>query len=85
MPTREAFIIAADGTRRAVTETYPVEDDRRADLTAKLGQAIDANATYLGLASPTNAQTIAQVARLTREVSALIRLHLQQLDTTDGT
>lgn len=57
----------------------------RTDLAAKLQQALDVNATYLGLASPTNAQTTAQVQRLTRECSALIRLALNALDTTTGT
>lgn len=47
--------------------------------------ALAANATYLALGSPTNAQNLAQIRLLTRECSALIRLMLNELDTTDGT
>jgi hypothetical protein len=48
-------------------------------------QALAANATYLAIASPTNAQNLAQIRLLTRECSGIIRLLLNQLDTTDGT
>lgn len=47
--------------------------------------ALTTNATYLALASPTNAQVIAQVRALTMECNGLIRLLLGQLDSTSGT
>ncbi len=62
------------------------------DLTTKARQAITANDTFLALASPTAAQTAAQVKALTREVTGIIRLlgyTIDQLadlgDTTTGT
>jgi hypothetical protein len=57
----------------------------RADLIAKVQAALDTNATFLALASPTNAQTLAQVQRLTRETNALIRFVLNAFDDTTGT
>lgn len=60
------------------------ETNRRA-LVAKARAALTANATYLAIASPTNAQNTAQIKALTRETSALIRLVVKALDTTTGT
>jgi predicted phosphoribosyltransferase len=52
-------------------------------LIAKATAALANNATYLGLASPTTAQTVTQA--LTRQVDALIRLVMGQLDTIANT
>ena len=60
----------------------PAEKNRRS-IEERLRQRIDANRDYLALASPTAAQQRAQVARLTRETNALIRLVLDLLDTDD--
>ena len=58
-----------------------------ATLVAKANAALAANATYLAVATPSNAQVVAQVDRLTRECSALIRLLLagDALLVTSGT
>ena len=55
------------------------------DLHVKARAALTANATFLALAAPTNAQTLAQVKTLTRECSALIRLLLRGDLLTDTT
>lgn len=54
-------------------------------LTQRAQRALERNAAYLAIASPTATQARDQVAALTRECSGLIRLLLRALDTTDGT
>ncbi len=55
------------------------------ELRDKATAALTANATYLALPSPTNAQNLAQIRALTREANALVRLLLGSLDSLDGT
>lgn len=54
-------------------------------LQRKAGTALSQNAAFLALEGPANAQVLAQVRALTRQVSALIRLEIGALDSTDGT
>lgn len=64
-------------------DTRNRHDTNRAALRDRLGPALDANTTFLNLATPTNAQVAAQVKTLTRENQALIRMVADFLDTTD--
>lgn len=60
-------------------------DSNRSDLLSRFDAALSANVTFLALASPTNAQVVAQVQRLTRECSGLLRLgRADLLTSTDG-
>lgn len=68
---REAAEQAAGANRRTVEQ--------------RARDAIAANTTYLAIGSPTNAQVIAQVRRNTQSITALIKLALNDLDSTDGT
>lgn len=54
-------------------------------LTERVTAALAANADYLALSPPTNAQVAAQVTRLTRQSSGVIRLLLRAMDSTEGT
>lgn len=55
------------------------------DLRSKAATALTNNTAYLGIGSPTNAQAVAQVSALTRQVNALIRLAIRALSDTSGT
>ncbi len=76
-----------DGTLLAdvAVEVDITERTNREDLRSKAQQALAVNATFLALGAPTNPQVIAQVQRLTRENTAIIRLLLGLLDDTSGT
>lgn len=86
MPTRTRHTYNSAGQLIA-TSTYQVslEQDNGDQLAGRAALALAANATYLALASPTNAQVVAQVDKLTRETTTLIRLLTGQLDSLSGT
>jgi hypothetical protein len=63
----------------------PVSATAAANHATLVGRARDAlaeNATFLAIGSPTNAQALAQIQALTRQVNAVIRLLARQLDST---
>jgi hypothetical protein len=69
----ETFVNGVSVTSEAVNVDVTT-DVVTYDLHVKARAALTANAAFLALTAPTNAQTLAQVQRLTRETSALIRL-----------
>lgn len=66
--------------RRKAPGQLPLTEQNRANLIDKLTKNMAQNKTYLDLASPTAAQQTNQLARLTRECNALIRLTLDLLE-----
>lgn len=86
--------IAAGNTAaiQAVIDAYNL-DSNRANLPAgglgtlmnKARLAIDVNNTFLAIGSPSNAQVLTQVQRLTRENTGLIKILLNQVDDLSGT
>lgn len=54
-------------------------------IAQRVEAALATNATFLALASPTNAQVLAQVQTLTKECSGLIRFLAANFDSVAGT
>jgi hypothetical protein len=77
---QRALDIADAQARQAAAGFF---DGNRTTLTDRAATALQGNRDFLALASPTNAQTLAQVKDLTRQNTALIRLLLGLLDGTD--
>ncbi len=71
----EAAVASAASTLAANAQT----------LQTNAANALTGNTTFLAIASPTTAQVTAQVKALTKECNAVIRLLLNQLDSTAGT
>jgi hypothetical protein len=70
------------------TLTHPTAADVATNLAAlqtKAQTALTNNATFQAIASPSNAQTLAQVQALTKQCNGIIRLLLNLTDTTSGT
>ena len=80
----------ADGNVTSTEQVTGLPVERAADrnqrtVEDRLRSALDANRTYLAIATPTAAQQRAQVARLTRQTTALIRHLLRDLTDTSDT
>lgn len=73
-PAAAAELAARRAEAQAVEATKAGRETVRGDLHGRARQALVDNASFLAVASPTNAQTLAQVRRLTRQHNAIIRL-----------
>ena len=60
--------------------TRPAVDVNADTIRERAGAALTTNADFLALGSPSNAQVLAQVRALTRQVNGIIRLTLVRLD-----
>ena len=67
-------------------EIVPTPEQANAvTLRSRLLQALAVNAAHLAKATTTTAENTAHLRRVTQQNSALIRLMLELLDTTEGT
>lgn len=74
-----------------VEENVAADDRSAAALAASNEQtlrqratvALSTNAAFLDLSAPTNAQSLAQIKALTRQMNGLIRLAVGELSSTD--
>jgi hypothetical protein len=72
--------------RQAVWPVAPTSDTRnpnRAAIELQARTALDGNRTFLAIATPTQAQSLAQIRALTRQNQGVIRLLLADLTGTD--
>lgn len=90
--THDRSIELVNGTPTVVWTSRPWTADELTARTASANDttirtqaegALDTNRTFLAIASPTNAQTLAQVKALTQQNQRLIRLALGLLDGID--
>jgi hypothetical protein len=78
-------LTAEENARMDEAVADQTRDEAKRTVAERAAAALDINAAFLAIASPTNAQTLAQVKALTRQTSGLIRMALNQFDSTDGT
>lgn len=82
--TRTITANVAQAALQAAVDSHVAvnEQANRTTLEQQAVGALDTNRTFLAIASPTNAQIVAQVKALTRQNNGFIRLILGRLDGT---
>lgn len=80
-----SLTMSASAVVAAHVGAVPPAQLNEAALRLKAETALALNSEFLGLAGPTQAQTLAQVKMLTKECSALIRLFIRKFDSMEGT
>lgn len=83
--TLQRALTAQETATLAAQDTATTTAVNQSTLQQKAQAALTTNTTYLAIGSPSNAQVATQVQALTKECSAVIRLLLNQLDSTSGT
>jgi hypothetical protein len=81
----EATVAQVSAAQAAATAAEATATANEVALLQKAAAALAANQSYLAVAVPSQAQTTAQIAALTRAVDALCYLVLGQYSTTAGT
>lgn len=79
----EAAAAAAASEDVARLQVEQTEQANKSTLEQRAENALATNRTYIDRASPTTAQTTAQVKALTQQMNGVIRLLLGRLDGTD--
>lgn len=78
LPAERVAQLAANDAQKAV-------NSNQGTIQSRAQAALAANATFQAIASPTNAQVVAEVQLLSKMVAALAKLQLGQLSDTAGT
>lgn len=81
--TKQRALTSDETAQLAAQDTADAQANNSVTLRQQAAAALAGNRTYVALASPTNAQTTAQVKALSRQVNGVIRLLLGQFDGTD--
>lgn len=74
---------AEENAAAAERDVRRTQDTNRATLVERARAALTTNRDFLAVPTPTNAQTLAQVRALTRQMNAALRLLVGDLDGTD--
>lgn len=80
--TTQRALTTAEANYLAAQDATATQNANLATLQAAGIKAISDNQTYLAIASPTNAQVIAQVRALTQQLDGVMRQILSQLNGT---